>query len=568
MRTDLSPKTDRGAARFVWLIWAVMLIAALGYSASYGSRLPHTDEYELVPVLTGERPLTLGWLWERRGVTRFPLMKVVYVITSRVFAFDLRAMQYFNTMALGAVAFAFIRAAKAHRGRTRYADALFPLVLLQWGRAPDFLWSIQISNIWPFLLLSTLLIVVLLGRGTPLAIGPAVLAGVCLVLLPLSGGGGEVHVPAFAIWLAVSGVLHWRSPGPRSKLHGLVILTLVILAVTLTVLSLVGHPTAVRYLAWQFGDATFGSGGQASDTPTPHALPDAWAFARTTLELFSLGTGAPREGWLYAGLAVLGLLLLTAMRLVSRCHHHPSEWYRAAGLILLLGSGALLILTIGWHRAHLPPGQGLNPHYIVLLSPMICAVYFAWGVCESWVGRFVQVALFALACALLPHNMLYGVSIGEWHRDKMAILDRDLKSGASPAVVAERHWRFQTPWHTEAYLATRLGLLHRAGVGPFRSMQTPIVMERPQPAVLVASHDVACVDKTCHAHGDSPFVTMALSEPQFVYAIRVRYTATSRLRGMAWRRAGEQRVRPCRARACAAGAAIRGRGQERGDLGS
>ena len=75
-------------------------------------------------------------------------------------------------------------------------------------------------------------------------------------------------------------------------------------------------------------------------------------------------------------------------------------------------------------------------------------------------------------------------------------------------------------------------------------MQTPIVMERPQPAVLVASHDVACVDKTCHAHGDSPSVTMALSEPRFVYAIRVRYTATSRLRGMAWRRPGEDAFVP------------------------
>ena len=157
------------------------------------------------------------------------------------------------------------------------------------------------------------------------------------------------------------------------------ILTLVILAVALTVLFLLGHPAAVRYLAWQFGDAAFGNGGQASDTPTPHALPDAWAFARTSLDLFSLGTGAPREGWSYVGLAVLRLFVLTAMRLVSRCRHNPSDWYRAAGLIMLLGSGALLILTIGWHRAHLGPRQGLNPHYIVLLSPLICAVCFAWG---------------------------------------------------------------------------------------------------------------------------------------------------------------------------------------------
>ena len=62
--------------------------------------------------------------------------------------------------------------------------------------------------------------------------------------------------------------------------------------------------------------------------------------------------------------------------------------------------------------------------------------------------------------------------------------------------------------------------------------------------MLVASHDVACVDRTCHAYGDNPFVTLVLSEPQFVYAIRVRYAATSRRRGMAWRRAGESAFVP------------------------
>ena len=95
------------------------------------------------------------------------------------------------------MAFAMIWIAKRLRGRMSYADAFFPLALLHPGHCPCLLWSTPVE--FPPVLAGTLLLIIVWGDAQ-LRLGTAILAGICLVLLPLCGGPGLALVPALALW--------------------------------------------------------------------------------------------------------------------------------------------------------------------------------------------------------------------------------------------------------------------------------------------------------------------------------------------------------------------------------
>ena len=52
--------TNLGTSLFVWAVWARMLVAALVFVRTYGSNVPSWDEWDMVPTLTGEQPVTLA----------------------------------------------------------------------------------------------------------------------------------------------------------------------------------------------------------------------------------------------------------------------------------------------------------------------------------------------------------------------------------------------------------------------------------------------------------------------------------------------------------------------------
>ena len=123
----------RGAALFVWTIWALMVLAALVYVSVNGADVPFMDDWNMVPVLVKDEPVTFGWLWSEYNGHRLPLPKFVLLALYRLTSSDFRAGMYLNVLALGALAFVLIRTAGFLRGRVSYADAFFPLALLHWG---------------------------------------------------------------------------------------------------------------------------------------------------------------------------------------------------------------------------------------------------------------------------------------------------------------------------------------------------------------------------------------------------------------------------------------------------
>src|SRR5262249_8229850 len=134
---------EKGAAWFVWGIWALAVYGGLAF-ARYGNKFPYADDWALVPVLTGEQPLTARWLWTQHSDHRIAVPKLILLTALRLTGWDFRGGILFNVGALGALAFAMIRGAKRLRGWTSYADAYFPLALLHWGHG-SLWWDFQVQ---------------------------------------------------------------------------------------------------------------------------------------------------------------------------------------------------------------------------------------------------------------------------------------------------------------------------------------------------------------------------------------------------------------------------------------
>src|SRR5262249_34827209 len=149
------------AATFVGGVWGLLTLAALGFIRAYGSKVPYYDEWTFVPILTGEEPATLTWLWSQFEEHRIPFFKCFYLALFTLGGGDLRVGMVFNVLLVSALALAMILAARRLRGWVNYADAFFPLALLSWGAADSFfLWgmifqlvsSTMLAGIWLILL--------------------------------------------------------------------------------------------------------------------------------------------------------------------------------------------------------------------------------------------------------------------------------------------------------------------------------------------------------------------------------------------------------------------------------
>ena len=66
-----------------------MISAAVVLVVRYGADVPLWDDFVLVPVLTGETPLTADWLWAQHNEHRIALSKLVLLG-----AFDFRALTF------------------------------------------------------------------------------------------------------------------------------------------------------------------------------------------------------------------------------------------------------------------------------------------------------------------------------------------------------------------------------------------------------------------------------------------------------------------------------------------
>ena len=448
--------TERGADVFVWGIWAAMLLVALAYISIYGRNIPLSEDWLLVPPLTGHEPDIAAWLWAQHIEHRVPLPKLILLLLLKLTGGDFRAGMVFNTLALGALALAMNLVARHLRGgRTSYADAFFPIALLHLGNWESLAWSWMFQFVASTVLACTLLLVIVEQQAL-LRPRAAVIAGICLVLLPLCGANGLALVPTLALWLSYNGVLHWRLAeliGAR-RWTGLFLLGSAATALLLTGVYFIGY---VRP-----------EGAQPS--------PSIWVTLNASAKFLALSFGpVAAASWPLSTLAAVGVLLSSgAMLMAEVLRTRGVEQLRALGLLSFLGSIVMLALGVGWGRAgsvEIDLGLGMPTRYVILAVPALCAGYFTWELYgPPPLRNTAQMALFVVMFVLIPMNTQAGFQLRDWYLQGMDAVERDLTAQIPRSVLAERHRASLLHWD-QAKLASGMQLLHQAGIGPFRRMR-------------------------------------------------------------------------------------------------
>jgi hypothetical protein len=414
------------------------------YLFANGQNVPSHEDWQIVPILSGQRHDWATWLWSQTNEHRIPLPRVIALLVLVPTRYNLCALQYVNVLILSAAALLLMRGAARARGRAVPADALFPLALLNLGNADNFLWSFQIQFISSVVLCCALL--VLMARRGPPSPARALAAGVCVVGLALCGANGLVYAAALALWLFAG----WALGGPR---HGV--------APAARLLLLAGAVATAALTGLYFTDY---SAPPWAMRPTP----GQWAvgvlrFLSNAFGVFPRASGA-------LGAAALGLLLATAGLLLHVYRRRPDARWQCAGLLLFLAASLGLAVCTAWGRA--ATVGCLHSRYVTLTAPILFCTYFAWDLYGGPRTRpLVTWGLFLAAVALLPWNTQDGLRVAERHRQVGAAFLADVEAGLSPEQLAARYTP-QLHFHQDE-LRKLLIQLREARLGPYARPKAP-----------------------------------------------------------------------------------------------
>jgi hypothetical protein len=503
INTD-SQRIDRMAALFVWGVWALMASAALACVGSFCSRVPFWDDWTLVPAVTGNRVVSLSWLWEQHNEHRVPLPKLLLVGLYRLSGYDFRAGVFLNVLGLAGLAAVLIRTARAVRGRPAFSDAFFPLVLLHGGQYESFFISFTVNLVLPTVLVG-LLLAVLVRSPDRLTFAAGVFAGVILILLPLCGGSGAALVPALALWLACAGVRSWERGDKTGRWGGAVFIGLASAALLL-----------VAFYVWGYQRPYF-----CYDP----AIAGLRAQVRTVVQVLTTSFGAAAWPlWPFSGLMAAGLLAVTVAVLARAWRRQPEERFRALGLLFFLGAVCCLVILVGWGRSVQGPRSGFQSRFASLAVPLLLGGYFVWDlygpVAAAGRGRAV---LFGLACVALPLNTFEGVQYARDYQRSMNAFERDLRTGEPTYLLLKRYSPFLFFSQNEE-LGRALKLLREAGAEPFQSLRAdPPFREVRLDLMPAALHQMTWEGRTAHGTGADPNVVFRLLKAQFVAGVRIRY---------------------------------------------
>src|SRR6266853_466484 len=341
----MSASRSRLDAAIAWGAWAAMLAAALYFVAHYASNVPSWDDWDMVPTLTHNQPVTWDWLWSQHNEHRVPVPRLIFLGLNRLTTIDMRVTMYFDVLVMAALAAAMILSATRLRGRPSAADAFFPLVLLHWGQAANLLWGWQLQ-FFASVALACVALLAIVRAGTTIPVRrAAITVGICALLLPLCGANGLGMVPALAVWPLALALLPEVWTGGGGTRGNRALLALGIGAFVLTALYFVG---------WE-------------RVPYHPKSQSVYQSLKTAVQFATIGLGrASRAPWPLSGLATLAAFGVSIPVLLRVWRDRPAERARAAGLLCFLGALASLALGLGMGR------NGFETRYVTLALPAWC----------------------------------------------------------------------------------------------------------------------------------------------------------------------------------------------------
>lgn len=409
-----------------------------------GRNVPRWDEWENVPYVVGEKPITWAWLWSFHAQHRFVLPRLLYIGVLHATNDDFRSLMYLNVALLAIAAGSLLLAARSARGSWRWSDAVFPLVLLHWGHADNMLWGFQVGFVLSILLFC-LLTAAVLKCTRPVASTRVLAVIVPLLLLPLTGGCGFAMALGFAPWLLVIAFIGLRSPKERSA----------------------GTVALVGAIAMGALLATYAN-GSAAQRPAA-ILPKAGvvAAASDTLSFLAGGLGPAAAAWhplstVATGMLLLATVLLLARRALADKAHGPDQ----IGLAFLLLGVSLLAAVVAWGRSPSIHGGAFLPRYVTLAAPLWCLFHLAWSANgANRTARLVSAGVALLIVLLVPQNFARGLGLSMNKSQRLHSFEMDAWSGLSADELARRH--VGSVFVSERRLADFIRLLQREHLGPF-----------------------------------------------------------------------------------------------------
>jgi hypothetical protein len=489
-----APRSRVGAA-IAWGAWAAMLAAALFFVAHYGSNVPSWDDWDMVPTLTHNQPVSWGWLWSQHNEHRVPVPRLIFLGLNRLMMVDMRVTMYFDVLMMAALAAAMILTAARLRGRFSAADAFFPLLLLHWGQAANLLWGWQLQFFASVALACVALLAIVRAGATVPVWRAAVTVGMCALLLPLCGANGLGMVPALAVWPLALALLPqvWTGGGGTRGSRALLALGTGALALT-----------ALYFVGWE-------------RVPYHPKSQSVYQSLKTAVQFVTIGLGpATRDPWPISGLATLAAFGVSIVALVRVWSDRPEERARAAGLLCFLGALASLALGLGLGR------NGFETRYVTLALPAWCAVYYIWVIYADRSSAWAPAALALASFAALWGNTVFGVQYAQELRGQLGGFERDLAVGVPLHELLHRYG----PWlHPHQDVPARyLPMLQRAHVGNYGALkQDSAFRVIPLDLHPVETTELTWQDSTARVVGPRPALRFRLSADRVAAAIRLRY---------------------------------------------
>jgi hypothetical protein len=491
------------AALFVWGVWGLMVLAALGYVAKYAINVPYADEWDtVVPVITGEEPLSLHYLWKQQNEYRIPLIKVILVGLAKLTHCDFRAGMYASVLSLAATSFLLLIAIRRIRGCLSCLDAIFPLTTLHLGQYENLLMGSQLCYILPVLFLAALLAVVVGRRAAATVWGTAVV-GLALLCLPLCGASGVVVVPGLALWLGATGIAEaFLRPQARKGL-----------GFTKVALALGALLLVAAYL-YHF------------ERPGYHpSSPSLRATASATLQVLAMALGiAPAwTFWPYSGVVLPVLLAPTLVLLAATGWRQLGERGRCAGLLIFLLAVLSLCVAVGAGRAGLGDRSGLAPRYLVFALPLLWWAYLVWDLYGPPLFQDgARMSLFTVTAAALLLNTSLGWERGQERHQALLAFQHGLSSGQPAPILAVAHAPDLFPWSPER-LAHRIESLARAKVGKFRALQEMAYTQLACPTTPGRTNQMVVDGGGWRGTGPDPYLVFGLGARRHVLGVRLQY---------------------------------------------
>jgi hypothetical protein len=430
-----------GPRVFVLVVWLFMSVVAARHIMRYGRNIPIGDDYTLIPYWTGEKPVTLSYLWEQHNEHRVPFYKIILVSLGRLTKADVRAGMWLNFTLLSATALIGTLQLGRIRGQSNWTDAIIPLLLLHLGHTRTFTFTGMLHPVGCTVINFAILLLIGSIPREGMSLRRALTLVFCVACMTGWGANSLPVVPVLGVWLGYAGLQQWR----QRKRVGAVLLAGAVVAWALCGIYLLG---------WH-------------RNPGHPVSPSVWQSLWSILNVLSLASGHVDTSHriLYA-LAVVVALVVAAALGVRVVRRQPEERLRATGLLALVVGVFAMALAIGHARTWYAETGSFGIHYVLVMSPLLVAAYLiAAKYAPARAAPVLQTALFTLVAVSAWQNYGPGEKWGAQMRAIVRAIEVDIRAGSPPDAVAKKC----LPIHpAPPIVAAGLCSLQQAHMGPYK----------------------------------------------------------------------------------------------------